>query len=462
MKLKYWTNFSKRKNSTLRPNDLQATEIDIRLKDDCSVINPVIQSSTIPIDANYFYIPDFGRYYFLDNTERTSQQLKDHSTEVDVLATYKPQIGATSAYIAYSSTGYDIWKLDTRTPVKATKTVKHASADPAIFSSSGCFVLTCVSDGAATGATAQFVLTTSNFRALTTKLFTDQTLQDAITKYMNSPFDSVVGCRWVPFAYDEIPGTSGTILFGGVDTGVSAKMLSSAPLRSAPAALTIPWEYNDFRRAEPYTSISLWLPGYGYTSLNASDVVSQTSIKVDFMCDCGTGNILYRVFNSDSSQLYTSGSYDASVSIPVSSITMNAGGVVNGLMGVGGSAAGALASGLAGNALGAAAGLGGVLSTGFSTVLAANQRVASTRGSQSGRAIFGAGVSCGIYTFSVDTEDVDDAAYIARWGRPVGVTHAISNHSGYVQCEGASCNMPGTAVEKDRVNSYLNSGFFYE
>ena len=56
MKLKYWTNFSKRKNSTLRPNDLQATEIDIRLKDDCSIINPVIQSSSIPINANYFYV----------------------------------------------------------------------------------------------------------------------------------------------------------------------------------------------------------------------------------------------------------------------------------------------------------------------------------------------------------------------------------------------------------------------
>ena len=31
MKLKYWTGFSKRKNSTLRPNDAQATEIDVVL-----------------------------------------------------------------------------------------------------------------------------------------------------------------------------------------------------------------------------------------------------------------------------------------------------------------------------------------------------------------------------------------------------------------------------------------------
>ena len=101
MKLKYWTDFSKRKNSTKQPLDAQAVEVDIHLKDDCSIINPVIQSSSIPINANYFYIADYGRYYYLDNTERTSNQLKDISTEVDVLATYKPYIGNTVARIAF-------------------------------------------------------------------------------------------------------------------------------------------------------------------------------------------------------------------------------------------------------------------------------------------------------------------------------------------------------------------------
>ena len=88
--------------------------------------------------------------------------------------------------------------------------------------------------------------------------------------------------------------------------------------------------------------------------------------------------------------------------------------------------------------------------------------MSSTRGAYSGRAIFGAGTNCTLYSFSVDTEDCDAAAYIAKFGRPVGETHAISNHSGYVQCDNASVDMSGTAIEKDRVNSYLNSGFFYE
>lgn len=462
MKLKYWTDFSKRKNSTKQPLDTQATEIDVKLKDDCSIVNPVIETSSIPINANYFYIDDFKRYYFLDNTERTSQQLKNMAAEVDVLATYKSQIGSTVANIAYSSTGYDTFKVDNRIAVKTTKTVKSTSGAAGIFSTSGCFILSVVADGSSTGATMQIALDQANFQTLCTALFNTQQIQDAIREYLNSPFDAVVGCKWVPFSYDEIPGLAATISFAGISTGASGKKLSSFPVRNSSVALSIPWTYTDFRRSSPYTSLSLWLPGYGYTDLNSADMVGLSSVSVNFMCDMGTGNISYRIFDGTSSELLTSGSYDASVSIPVSAVTVDAGGVISSLGGVASGAASAGLSGAFGNVAGALSGLGSVLTSGASAVLSANHRVASTRGTYSGRAIFGAGSDCKLYSFSVDTEDPDAADYIARWGRPVGKTESISSHSGYVQCDNASVSMPGTAIEKDRVNSYLNSGFFYE
>ena len=62
----------------------------------------------------------------------------------------------------------------------------------------------------------------------------------------------------------------------------------------------------------------------------------------------------------------------------------------------------------------------------------------------------------------IDTEDPDDANYIARFGRPVALTHAINNHSGYVQCENASVDIAGDNYERDSINAYLNSGFYYE
>lgn len=113
--------------------------------------------------------------------------------------------------------------------------------------------------------------------------------------------------------------------------------------------------------------------------------------------------------------------------------------------------------------------LGGVVSgafatlaSGFNAIMAANKREVSVKGGIGGRAIIQEGIDVKLFAFSLDTEDPDAAAYIARWGRPVGRTESISSHSGYVECVNASADITGTALEKDRVNQYLNTGFYYE
>lgn len=456
--------FSKRDNSTKQPGSSDSyVEKNVALKDDTDIHTPSFELHTTDATYTYVYIPDWNKYYFVSDVTYINNSEVIYNLEEDSLATKKTDIGNTVAHIAYSSTGWDKWLIDSRLPAKTTKTIKSASADPAgVFSSSGCYILTVVSDGSATGITAQFALSTSSFRTLANKLFTDQNIQDAIKKYLNSPFDAVVGCIWVPFELSEIPGTSGTIEFGGESTGVQGTMLTSTPVRASVASVSIPWQYSDFRRSSPYTSISIWLPGYGYTDLNASDLVNETSIKVDFMCDCGTGNILYRIFNSDSSKLYASGSYDASINVPISSVSVDTGGVISGIGGMASGGVMAGVTGAIGDAVGAISSATGVLTSGTNAILSANKRTVSTRGSYSGRAIFGAGIAVKVYTFSVDTADPDATEYIAKWGRPVGVTHAINNHSGYVQCDNASIAMDGDSYERATINGYLNSGFYYE
>lgn len=55
----------------------QLFELDGTLREECSLITPVIQVQLIElakiIKANYAYIPDFGRYYYIDDIigERT-------------------------------------------------------------------------------------------------------------------------------------------------------------------------------------------------------------------------------------------------------------------------------------------------------------------------------------------------------------------------------------------------------
>ena len=103
---------------------------------------------------------------------------------------------------------------------------------------------------------------------------------------------------------------------------------------------------------------------------------------------------------------------------------------------------------------------GGLMSA-ANTALSFNQRAVSMKGGYSGRSSFAETVYM-LVIVKQNTEDPDDASYIARCGRPVGVTHAINNHSGYVQCDNASVNISGDNWERDEINSYLNSGFYYE
>ncbi len=466
MKLKYWTNFSKRKNSTLRPNDLQATEIDIRLKDDCSVINPVIQSSTIPIDANYFYIPDFGRYYYLDNTERTSQQLKDHATEVDVLATYKDYIGSTSAHIAYASTGWDKDMVDSRLAVKTTKTIKRGAYDPQIFDNTGVFLLSIASiQSSANGMAASYICTPSILNNIATELM-GLDIDQRIIKSIYNPFDAVISCTWLPLKLSVVTPhcTSEKVCFGDYESPVYAYRLTSATLSDI-KQVTITPTYSDFRAIQPYTSYSLLIPMYGLIDLNASDIrnilEAGSGLSIGWELDIASGDMTVGIYTG-ASIIGQSINFNIGVNCPIGQTSNNMTGTISSIGGVAGGVVGLIASASTGNIGGTLASGLSVLAGGATAALSANARATSIKGGINGRTTLALGGSFIISEYAVETEDPDDAAYIARWGRPVGVTHAISNHSGYVQCEGASVSMPGTATEKDRVNSYLNSGFFYE
>ena len=462
MTVTYWTGFSKRKNSTKQPTS--GTDATVKLKDNCSVINPTIQTVGIPANANYFYISDFGRYYFVSNVTKISNAITEFNLEVDVLASYKTAIGSTSAQIAFSSSNYDIWKIDTRIAAKTTKTITHNSDTPGAFDSTGCYIVSIVNVDSRSSAVCYYAMDQVNLRDLIDKICTDQNLQDSIKTYCTDAFDALLSCIWIPFSQAEIPGSSETVLIGNdILTGITGIRVSNPPVKATSVTVNIPWTYNDFRRNAPYSSLCAWIPGYGYIDLNANDLVSDTSLKFDFKVDCMTGDCSCQIIDAvDSSIIYQTISYNIGISIPLSRYTMDVGGIINATTGLIGSATDTV---IAGGLLNPAGFVSGVISTigsGVSLAVAANKREISTKGGMGGRATIAQGIDVTVLCFSVDTEDPDDASYIAAWGRPVGITHTISNHSGFVKCDSASCSMAGSALEKERVNEYLNLGFFYE
>lgn len=71
-------------------------EINVKLLNDTEILKPVVEVSHIPIkdlnSANYMYIPDLNRYYFIDNIELMTGNNVYISGSVDVLMTYMADI----------------------------------------------------------------------------------------------------------------------------------------------------------------------------------------------------------------------------------------------------------------------------------------------------------------------------------------------------------------------------------
>ena len=114
--------FTKRTNSTAVFSGTWTT-FSCALKEGCSVLNPVIElrTTTNCNGFNYMYIADFGRYYFITDIVHDEGSVII-SGRVDVLATYKSQIGNASEYVLRSASEYDGDVIDNLYPLKAQST----------------------------------------------------------------------------------------------------------------------------------------------------------------------------------------------------------------------------------------------------------------------------------------------------------------------------------------------------
>lgn len=466
MTVKYWTNFSKKKNSTKQPTS--GTDATVYLKDDCSIINPVIRTSGIPVNANYMYISDWNRYYFVNNVVYLANNLREFTLEVDVLASYKSTIGSTVARVAFAATGYDTAIADTRITTKVSKIKYSNDVDLTSLTTTGTYVLTVFNDDAQTSAGfgTIYLLDADNMSRLK-KWMANPTIYDAIEQYLHgAPLESIYSCIWVPFNISANPGSAvSSIHIGDQDTSlespaITGYVLGATTSASDTASLTIPFRYNDFRDAEPYSSAELYLPGVGYTDFNISDWLDTVNISITYTFDYATGDLTYYLEDFNSELIQTATCNVASPCALAQTLT-NGSGILGGVGGAVASLGGFALSAATGNAMGAIASASGFLTSASSIALSANKRAVSIKGSVGGRTA--TDIKKAILTgFYMDTEAVSDTNYIAKMGRPVAVTHAISNHSGFVICDNASVDIAGTALEKDRINGYLNSGFYYE
>lgn len=216
-------NFAKRDNSFKLPN-VAGTTMSCRLKGPCSFQNPVIEltdPSTITRYADikgitYAYIADFGRYYFVDRWTLDGIILRAQLS-VDVLASFRTQVLATSQYVLRSSSNYDGFVKDTRYPIKAAQpsfngTMRLNPLAPSVNNPTGIYVLGIVNSvGSITGSVNYYAFTATDCQYFMQQLFTISTqwtdgadIADSLKKAITDPMQYIVSAIWFPWSMQDL------------------------------------------------------------------------------------------------------------------------------------------------------------------------------------------------------------------------------------------------------------------
>ena len=462
MKLKYWQNFSKRKNSTKIPSTLP-TEIDIVLKEDTPVDSPSIILTGNAIDIDYCRIDDFGKYYFVGEPIILTDGMTQYNLQEDVLATHKTEVGNTKAMILRSSTGYNVWIPDHEVYVSAQKTIVRTVDDLSVYfgDSTGCYLLSVVNEyGSYSSFAAQYYMSGSNLEALANELL-DSSIIDDVLKFYSNVSNAIISLKWMPFAFAST-GSSSMTTFGAINAANHTlntrayRITGSTIYVDGAATIPIPWRSDqDYRCAAPYTQFRLLIPMYGFIDLNASDLVGATNLYVQYRVDRTTGDVVVIVNADTAGAIVQTVQFNVAVNVPVATLTRDIGGAASAIAGGINSAIGIAA----GNYIGGGVGL---ITSAAQMALSLNGRSVSLKGNLEGKAATAYGDKFQIVGYAPHTLDPTNADFIATKGRPCQYVDTISNHSGFVLCENASVEIAGDNSERDEINSFLNSGFYYE
>lgn len=466
MQIKYWTGFSKRKNSTKQPTG--GTTAQVYLKEDCSILNPVIECVGMPDNANYFYIGDWGRYYSVSNAQRVGTDRVIFSLEVDAYASGKSYIASTTALIEYAADSTEQTMPDPRNVAtyifeEETTPVLDLEVSSGVgFKSVGTFIV-----GLAGGDQG---ITYYSVNALTIKDMFAKIFDNSFVASWTNTFygykDCIVSVKWLPVA--PTTGTLTNLIFGGVDLGntiagypVTDRYIEIAETSADITYPTDGWglgtTYLDY---SPYTTGTIYLPFVGVVPLDV-DIVSKTKqITVRVVCDVYTGDVLYKIGN-ESGDIIATYQGNCATDIPISSQSMNAAGFASGIISMFGGAATIGAGIVAQNPALIAGGVAGEFTNGLGMIQSMAHHTQTNGSISSGLSYkLGLKIMASVMT-KIPAEDTM-SAYDAPLGRPYFKVSTIGSHSGYIKCANASVSCPFFPEEKDAINAAVNGGLYYE
>ena len=463
--------FTKRPNSTKEPSPNDATKTvlnNVNLKEDTSFLFPtlIFTKSIItgfnPVMFNYVTIPVWQRYYFIKDW-RWASGVWECDLEVDVMATFKEEIGDTSAYIVRSASLYNGAIIDGFYPAKSDVSITKVNVSTSWYNvapSGGTYVLGCINyeTGSKIGSITYYALTGSQLGMVLNYLFQSNIfnseniydISQGLFKSMFNPFQYVASCLWFPFSTVAFGSSAANVKVGYWDTGVSGIVVTSLAEKTYVTA-TIPdhpqISRGNYLNHAPYTNLTLFIPPFGSIPIDTAILEKGKYLYSAVLVDHITGQATIRISTcADSSHLdeyniITERSGMLGVPIQLSQIMPDYVGTVASI----GNVAGSL---LTGNIIGA---LGNVLN-------AVDSQMPKVSSSGANGSFIETLQYPTLIVEHLRLTDEDNAEY----GRPLYSVQTIKTLSGYVQVGEDDHAFSGTDTECQMINKYMKSGFFYE
>lgn len=283
------------------------------LEDDLGFYNPYNI-----LDANYCYIREFNRYYYITNITIISNKIYSLSMAVDVLMSYKDKILDLDAYVSRNENDYNLDIKDDLTNFKWTKDViklipptyqyhttltefKTAGlTDNLVFtymtkdniytsySMPASFANGVVSTYmTASNMSTQYLVTTS-LHMIVKEVFEDSELLGFIKSAKVYPYT-------ISTYFDN---DKTTIKIG--DEEVPLHDTFKYPRQAMDKVVIADFVYSyvnpSFLQYTPYTTYELWLPYHKYVQLNGEDILNQR-ILVYYIVNYETGDAHVYVYN---------------------------------------------------------------------------------------------------------------------------------------------------------------------
>lgn len=232
MIVEFYQNFSKKFNSTKRPAG-ESVQYDCILKRECSVYNPVFQLNVGLTESmasyNYMWVDVFHRYYYV--SWNFADGLWEAVGRCDVMATYRPKIGAANLYLARAANTFNTTIEDTLFPTMTQIQYENERvATPwltyngqSLGSAGGTFIIGIIGNGNSGGVT-YYGMPRLFFNQFMQHLLTDVDwtdiewedvigLGEEIWKTLVDPMQYIVSAKWFPIditgrgmdIVDEIP-----------------------------------------------------------------------------------------------------------------------------------------------------------------------------------------------------------------------------------------------------------------